>query len=82
MKSITEIQLFLEKNYWDNDLPEFILAQGDTNTVFASAVVSFLNKIKFAHLEAGLRTFDYFNPYPEEYYRRIYSLSSETNLPD
>lgn len=79
-KSITEIQLFLEKNYWDNDLPEFILAQGDTNTVFASAVVSFLNKIKFAHLEAGLRTFDYFNPYPEEYYRRIASLSSEIHF--
>lgn len=79
-RTISRLQSQLEEMNKENRLPEFIMAQGDTNTVFASAIVAFLNNIKFAHLEAGLRTFDYHNPYPEEYYRKVASLSTEIHF--
>ena len=78
--TIREFQSLLLMLKKEMNEPAYILAQGDTNTVFASAIVAFLNKIKFAHLEAGLRTFDYENPYPEEYFRRVASLSSEVHF--
>jgi UDP-N-acetylglucosamine 2-epimerase len=46
----------------------------------ASAMVSFYNKLKFAHLEAGLRSFDFNNPFPEEYNRKIASISADYHL--
>lgn len=79
-KTISELQYHLGMIKEQAGEPDFILAQGDTNTVFASAIIAFLNKIKFAHLEAGLRTFDFQNPYPEEYYRRVASISSEIHF--
>lgn len=54
--------------------PDWILAQGDTTTVMAAALVAFYHKIKFGHVEAGLRTGDRFNPFPEEVNRRIADL--------
>ncbi len=51
--------------------PDWILAQGDTTTVLAAALCAFYHKIKFGHVEAGLRTGDINNPYPEEMNRRI-----------
>lgn len=78
--TMKEFQSYLDKLKSENSEPDFILAQGDTNTVFVAAVTAFLNKIKFAHLEAGLRTFDYNNPYPEEYYRKIAGISSEVHF--
>ena len=47
-------------------LPDIILAQGDTTTVMASALASFYRNIPFGHVEAGLRTHDLKNPFPEE----------------
>jgi len=79
-KTINELQFHLNKIKENTGLPEFIMAQGNTNTVFASAIIAFLNNIKFAHIEAGLRTFDFQNPYPEEYYRRVASLSTEIHF--
>ncbi len=46
--------------------PDLALVHGDTTTTFASSLACFYNKIPVAHVEAGLRTFDNFNPYPEE----------------
>lgn len=46
--------------------PDIIIGQGDTTTVFASALSSFYHRIPFAHVEAGLRTHDLYNPFPEE----------------
>ncbi|MEQ8909264.1 MAG: UDP-N-acetylglucosamine 2-epimerase (non-hydrolyzing) [Vicingaceae bacterium] len=57
--------------------PDVILAQGDTTTVMASAIVSFYNKIDFAHLEAGLRSFDFNNPFPEEFNRKVASIAAK-----
>ncbi len=53
--------------------PELVLVQGDTTTAFASALAAFYQKIPVGHVEAGLRTDDLFNPYPEEANRRLIS---------
>ena len=57
--------------------PTVIIAQGDTTTVMAASMICFYNRIKFAHLEAGLRSFDLQNPFPEEFNRRIASISAD-----
>jgi UDP-N-acetylglucosamine 2-epimerase (non-hydrolysing) len=48
-----------------------ILVQGDTAVAFAAAISAFHKKIKIIHLEAGLRTYDLDNPWPEEGYRKM-----------
>ena len=48
------------------DRPDFVLAQGDTTTVLASALAAYYRKIPFGHVEAGLRTGDPARPFPEE----------------
>ncbi|MEG3986277.1 UDP-N-acetylglucosamine 2-epimerase (non-hydrolyzing) [Microcoleus sp. S28C3] len=53
--------------------PEIVLVQGDTTTAFAAALAAFYHKIPVGHVEAGLRTDDVFNPYPEEANRRLIS---------
>lgn len=49
--------------------PDLVIAQGDTTTVMCAALACFYRKIPFAHVEAGLRTFDLHNPFPEEFNR-------------
>lgn len=51
--------------------PDWIIAEGDTTTVLVAALVSYYRRIRFGHVEAGLRTGDKFRPYPEEINRRI-----------
>ena len=46
--------------------PDMVIAQGDTTTVFVTALACFYRKVPFAHLEAGLRTHDLYSPFPEE----------------
>ena len=53
------------------DIPDLVLAQGDTTTVMATALACFYRKIPFGHLEAGLRTGDMSNPFPEEMNRVV-----------
>jgi UDP-N-acetylglucosamine 2-epimerase (non-hydrolysing) len=48
-----------------------VLAQGDTATVFAAALVAYYAKIRFGHVEAGLRTYDILEPFPEEGFRQM-----------
>ena len=55
----------------DEVRPDWILAQGDTTTVLASALTAFYRKIPFGHVEAGLRTGDLDHPFPEELNRRV-----------
>ncbi|MCL5985025.1 MAG: UDP-N-acetylglucosamine 2-epimerase (non-hydrolyzing) [Actinobacteria bacterium] len=57
--------------------PDVILVQGDTTTAFVGALVGYYNRIKVAHIEAGLRSFDKFNPFPEEINRRLISIVSD-----
>ncbi|UUZ65749.1 UDP-N-acetylglucosamine 2-epimerase (non-hydrolyzing) [Polaromonas sp. P1-6] len=49
-----------------DEAPDVVLAQGDTTTVLATAMASFYRRIPFCHVEAGLRTHDFSNPFPEE----------------
>ena len=56
--------------------PDWILAQGDTTTVVVAALVAYYRRIHFGHVEAGLRTGDRFNPFPEEVNRRVADLVS------
>ena len=46
--------------------PDAVLAQGDTTTVMVAALAAFYARIPFGHVEAGLRTHDLDNPFPEE----------------
>lgn len=55
---------------------EYIIVQGDTNTALACANLSFLNKIKLIHIEAGLRSFNLNDPFPEEFNRIIASRAA------
>jgi UDP-N-acetylglucosamine 2-epimerase (non-hydrolysing) len=59
---------------------ESIIAQGDTLTVYGASIVSFLEKIPFHHIEAGLRTSNIIEPFPEEYNRRATSLIANTHF--
>ena len=51
--------------------PDWLLVQGDTTTCFAAALSAFYQKVPVIHLEAGLRTGDVYNPFPEEMNRRL-----------
>ena len=59
---------------------EKIIAQGDTFTVLAASMVAFLERREFYHVEAGLRTDDIRFPFPEEFNRRVVSLTSSINF--
>jgi len=59
---------------------DYVLVQGDTASAFGCALSSFHNKIKIIHLEAGLRTYDNDNPYPEESYRQMISRIADINF--
>ncbi|MDD5655739.1 MAG: UDP-N-acetylglucosamine 2-epimerase (non-hydrolyzing) [Elusimicrobia bacterium] len=51
--------------------PRFLLVQGDTTTAFIAALAAFYERVPVGHVEAGLRSFDRFNPYPEEMNRLL-----------
>ena len=65
---------------WQIDRPDIVCIQGDTATCAAGALAAFFEKIPLAHIEAGLRTNDLSSPFPEEYNRRLVSLSAKWNF--
>ncbi|NJM66246.1 MAG: UDP-N-acetylglucosamine 2-epimerase (non-hydrolyzing) [Acaryochloris sp. RU_4_1] len=60
--------------------PHLILVQGDTTTAFAAALAAFYQKIPVGHVEAGLRTDNIYNPYPEEANRRLISQITQLHF--
>lgn len=54
--------------------PDYVLSQGDTTTVLVCAIVCFYRGIRYGHVEAGLRTGDLSNPFPEEFNRVVASI--------
>jgi UDP-N-acetylglucosamine 2-epimerase (non-hydrolysing) len=60
--------------------PDWMLVQGDTTTVMAAALLGFYNHIKIGHVEAGLRTGDKWQPFPEEINRRIAGVMADLHF--
>ena len=60
--------------------PNMVLVQGDTTTAFASALAAYYCKIPVGHVEAGLRSHDIYNPFPEEANRRLVSVVTEIHF--
>ncbi len=62
------------------EMPDWVLVQGDTTTVLAAAIAAFYARIKVGHVEAGLRTGDRFQPFPEEINRRMASVAADLHF--
>lgn len=60
--------------------PDWILAQGDTTTVMATALLAYYNRIRFGHVEAGLRTGDKWQPFPEELNRMVAGVAADLHF--
>ena len=60
----------------EEEKPDWVLVQGDTTTAAAACLSAFYQNIPVGHVEAGLRTGDLFAPWPEEYHRKLISLSA------
>lgn len=61
--------------------PDWVVVQGDTTTTFAAALAAFYQKIKVAHVEAGLRTGNIYSPWPEEMNRKLTSQLATIHFP-
>ena len=60
--------------------PDWVLVQGDTTTVMAAAVAAFYARVKVGHIEAGLRTHDKWQPFPEEINRMIAGVTADLHF--
>lgn len=60
--------------------PDMILVHGDTMTAFASGLAAFYNQVAIGHVEAGLRTWNKYSPYPEEMNRQMISCLSDIHF--
>lgn len=62
------------------DRPDWILVQGDTSTVLAASLLAYFHHIRLGHVEAGLRTGDKWQPFPEEIHRRIAGVVADLHF--
>jgi len=60
--------------------PDIVLVHGDTTTTLAGSLAAFYNKVKLGHVEAGLRTFNNYSPYPEEVNRRLTGVVADLHF--
>ena len=60
--------------------PDIVLVHGDTTTTFAGALVAFYNQVAIGHVEAGLRTYNKYSPFPEEANRQFVGVISDMNF--
>ncbi len=77
---ITAGALLAIRRVLELERPDLVLVHGDTSTTFASALAAFYLQIPVGHVEAGLRTYDIYSPYPEEFNRRATSVISMYNF--
>jgi UDP-N-acetylglucosamine 2-epimerase (non-hydrolysing) len=61
----------------ESEKPDFLLVHGDTTTTFAGALAAFYRQIPVGHVEAGLRTYDFSSPYPEEFNRQCAGILAD-----
>src|SRR5512140_1600160 len=60
--------------------PDWMLVQGDTTTVAIAALLAYYRRIRVGHVEAGLRTFDKWQPFPEEINRRVAGVAADLHF--
>lgn len=73
-QSLTDITINSLKGYEkiiSDEKPNYVLVQGDTTTSFTAALASYYQKTQIAHIEAGLRTYNKYSPFPEEVNRTL-----------
>lgn len=68
------------KDVLEKEKPDAVLVHGDTSTTFAAALACFYLQIPVGHVEAGLRTYNLFSPYPEEFNRQGVSIIARWNF--
>ncbi len=72
---LERIRAVLEKEH-----PDVVLVHGDTSTTFVTALACFYLQIPVGHVEAGLRTYNIYSPYPEEFNRQAVSILAKYNF--
>ena len=80
LAALTERLIASLREAIEKEMPSLIIVHGDTTTSFCAALVGFSLGIPVAHVEAGLRSMDIKNPYPEEMNRRAIALFSELHF--
>lgn len=68
------------KEVLEKEKPNIVLVHGDTSTTFVTALACFYLQIPVGHVEAGLRTYNIYSPYPEEFNRQAVSIISKFNF--
>ena len=68
------------KQVMESVKPDVVLVHGDTSTTFVTALACFYLQIPVGHVEAGLRTYNIYSPYPEEFNRQAVSIISQYNF--
>lgn len=77
---ITSNILLRIKDVLEEVKPDVVLVHGDTSTTFVTALACFYMQIPVGHVEAGLRTYNIYSPYPEEFNRQAVSIISKYNF--
>ena len=77
---ITEGVLSRIRGVLEKEKPDVVLVHGDTTTSFVAALACFYLQIPVGHVEAGLRTYDIYSPFPEEFNRKVISIVSRYNF--
>lgn len=72
--------LYRIKEVLEKEKPDIVLVHGDTSTTFVTALACFYLQIPVGHVEAGLRTYDKYSPYPEEFNRQAVGIISDFNF--
>lgn len=80
LPEITASILFHMDQVLKQEKPDWILVQGDTTTVMAAALAAFYNHVKVGHVEAGLRSYNKWAPYPEEINRKIAGVIADLHF--
>lgn len=71
LSEVTSRALLGLEEIFKEEKPDIVLVHGDTTTTFAGALAAFYNQIAIGHVEAGLRTYDKYSPFPEEMNRQM-----------
>lgn len=80
LSEITTSALIGLERVFNSEKPDLVLVHGDTTTTFAAALAAFYHKIKVGHVEAGLRSFNKWFPYPEEINRKLTGVLTDLHF--